>query len=102
MRVRKLLSWFTVFLVSLVVTVSCTSSQQSSTSLTSPATAPIRLGFSAWPGWFPLQVAQIENLFDANKANVDLRWFNGYLDSINALSSGQIDANSQTVLPERG
>ncbi len=97
MRVRKLLSWFTVFLVSLVVTVSCTSSQQSSTSLTSPATAPIRLGFSAWPGWFPLQVAQIENLFDANKANVDLRWFNGYLDSINALSSGQIDANSQTL-----
>jgi len=97
MKLRQLLSWFAVFLVSLVITVSCTSSPQTSTSLISPTSTPIRLGFSAWPGWFPLQVAQVENLFTSNKINVDLRWFDGYLNSINALSFGKIDANSQTL-----
>lgn len=97
MKFIKLLSLFTIFVVSLVVTVSCTSSSPTSTSLTSLATTPIRVGFSAWPGWLPLQVAQIENIFNSNKVNVDLRWFDGYLDSITALASGKIDANTQTL-----
>lgn len=98
MKLSKVLSWFTVFLVSLIVTVSCTLSQPNSTSLTSRATTSlIRIGFSAWPGWLPLQVAEVKNLFDTNKVNVDLRWFEGYLDSINSLAYGHIDANSQTL-----
>ena len=28
---------------------------------------------------------------------VDLKWFDGYLESISTLSAGQIDANSQTL-----
>ncbi len=90
------MTWITVFLVSLVVTVSCTGSQPNSTSSIDPATS-VRVGFSAWPGWIPLQIAQQENLFAANKVNVDLRWFDRYLDSIYALSSGQLDANCQTL-----
>ncbi|MGB7274240.1 MAG: ABC transporter substrate-binding protein [Geitlerinemataceae cyanobacterium] len=57
----------------------------------------VRVGFSAWPGWFPWQVAQEEGIFAANNANVDLKWFDGYLESINALNAEQIDANSQTL-----
>lgn len=57
----------------------------------------IRLGFSAWPGWFPWQVAQEQGLFAKNGIDVDLRYFDSYTDSINALSSGVIDANSQTL-----
>ncbi|MEU0530163.1 ABC transporter substrate-binding protein [Amycolatopsis tolypomycina] len=57
----------------------------------------ITIGFSAWPGWFPWQVAQEQGLFAKNGVNVDLKYFDNYTDSINALSSGAIDANSQTL-----
>ncbi len=59
--------------------------------------SPIKLGFSAWPGWFPWQVAEEAGIFKAAGVNVDLVWFEGYLDSINALAGGQLDANSQTL-----
>jgi NitT/TauT family transport system substrate-binding protein len=55
------------------------------------------MGFSAWPGWLPWQVSQEEKIFAANKVNVDLKWFDGYLDSINALTANQLDANTQTL-----
>jgi NitT/TauT family transport system substrate-binding protein len=55
------------------------------------------MGFSIWPGWLPWQVAQEKKLFEANKVNVSLKWFDGYLDSINALTAGQLDANTQTL-----
>ncbi len=98
MKFRTLVSLSAVFLFSLFVTVSCTA-QQNSTSSTgsSSTTAPIQMGFSAWPGWIPWQVAQEEKLFAANKVQVDLKWFDGYLDSINALTAGQLDANTQTL-----
>lgn len=57
----------------------------------------IKLGFSAWPGWFPWQVAEEAGIFKEAGVNVDLVWFEGYLDSINALAAGQLDANSQTL-----
>ncbi len=57
----------------------------------------VTIGFSAWPGWFPWQVAQEQGLFAKNGVNVDLKYFDNYTDSINALSSGAIDANSQTL-----
>jgi NitT/TauT family transport system substrate-binding protein len=65
-----------------------------------PPAAPgikITLGFSAWPGWFPWQVAQEAGLFARNNVDVELRYFESYTDSINALASGEIDANSQTL-----
>jgi NitT/TauT family transport system substrate-binding protein len=55
------------------------------------------MGFSAWPGWIPWQVADEEGLFEQNNVSVELTWFDGYLDSINALASGQLDANTQTL-----
>ena len=61
------------------------------------AKADIKVGFSAWPGWFPWQVAQEKKIFEANNVAVDLKWFDGYLESISTLSAGQIDANSQTL-----
>ncbi len=57
----------------------------------------IKLGFSAWPGWFPWQVAEEAGIFKDAGVDVDLVWFEGYLDSINALAAGQLDANSQTL-----
>nr|CTQ95845.1 Urea carboxylase-related ABC transporter, periplasmic substrate-binding protein [Kibdelosporangium sp. MJ126-NF4] len=57
----------------------------------------ITVGFSAWPGWIPWQVAQDKGLFAKNGVDVELKWFDSYTDSINALSTGAIDANSQTL-----
>ncbi len=57
----------------------------------------LTIGFSAWPGWIPWQVAQEKGLFEKNGVNVELKWFDSYTESINALSSGAIDANSQTL-----
>nr|ART39626.1 J194 [uncultured bacterium] len=61
------------------------------------SSTPIKLGFSAWPGWFPWQVAEEAGIFKQAGVNVELVWFEGYLDSINALAAGQLDANSQTL-----
>ncbi|MEH2459495.1 ABC transporter substrate-binding protein [Nostoc sp.] len=99
MKIRTILSWFCIFLVSLIVTVSCTPSQTPTSNITSnpSTTKSIQIGFSAWPGWFPWQVAQEQDLFTANKVKANLKWFDGYLDSINALATTQLDGNSQTL-----
>lgn len=57
----------------------------------------IRLGFSAWPGWFPWQVAEEKGIFAKHGLKVDLKYFESYTDSLNALASGNLDANSQTL-----
>jgi len=59
--------------------------------------APVRIGYSAWPGWFPWKVSEDQGLFTAAGVPVTLTWFDGYLDSINALNAGQLDCNSQTL-----
>ncbi|KZB87315.1 sulfonate ABC transporter substrate-binding protein [Amycolatopsis regifaucium] len=64
---------------------------------TAASGAKVTIGYSAWPGWFPWAVAQEKGLFEKNGVHVDLKWFDSYTESINALSSGAIDANSQTL-----
>ena len=59
--------------------------------------APVRVGYSAWPGWIPLKVTEDRGLFTKAGVPVSLQWFDGYLDSINALNAGQLDCNSQTL-----
>jgi len=59
--------------------------------------ATVRLGFSAWPGWFPWQVAEEQGLFEANGVTVELTYFDSYTDSLTALATGNLDANSQTL-----
>lgn len=57
----------------------------------------VTIGFSAWPGWFPLQVAQDQGLFAKNGVQVKLMYFDSYTDSLNALSTEKLHANSQTL-----
>jgi NitT/TauT family transport system substrate-binding protein len=59
--------------------------------------SPVKVGYSAWPGWFPWKVTEVKGLFKKVGVPVTLQWFDGYLDSINALSAGQLDCNSQTL-----
>ncbi|HSI58335.1 MAG TPA: ABC transporter substrate-binding protein [Ideonella sp.] len=60
------------------------------------AHAEVKVGVSDWPGWVAWYVAEQKGYFKKNGADVKLVWFANYTDSISALSSGQLDANSQT------
>lgn len=79
--------------VGLAATAACGDDDSSGTG----GTATVRLGFSAWPGWFPWQVAQEKGLFAKNGVDVELTWFDSYTESLNALVTGNLDANSQTL-----
>ena len=68
-----------------------------STSAPAAGATPITIGYSAWPGWFPLKVAEEKGFFNKAGVNVKIRYFTDYTASIDALSAGQIDANTQTL-----
>ena len=102
MKRRKLLSLLSVFCLSLVLTISCSQTPESTTTTTPDTTAsndanPIVIGYSNWAGWWPWAIAEREGLFAKNGANVELRWFDGYLASMEALAAGQLDGNCQTL-----
>jgi NitT/TauT family transport system substrate-binding protein len=61
-----------------------------------PAAAELKVGVSDWPGWVAWYVAEQKGYFKKHGADVKLVWFANYTDSVSALSSGQLDANSQT------
>lgn len=57
------------------------------------AAAPIKIGYSDWPGWVAWEIAKEKGLFKKNGVNVTLVWFPVYTDSLTALNTGKIDAN---------
>jgi NitT/TauT family transport system substrate-binding protein len=79
-----------------LVAAACGSSSKSSST---GAAAPVKLtiGYSAWPGWFPLAVADAKGLFTDAGLDVDLKYFADYTASLDALASGSIDVNAQTL-----
>ncbi len=77
----------------------CNQSETSDMTADSAAleSAPLVMGYSNWAGWWPWAIAEEEGLFEANGANVQLRWFDSYRASIEAFAAGQTDFNSQTL-----
>jgi len=57
---------------------------------------PITIGYSDWPGWVAWDIADQKGFFKARGANVQLKWFPVYTDSLNAFAAGSVDANCQT------
>ena len=57
----------------------------------------LTIGYSAWPGWFPLAVADKEGIFTEAGLKVDLKYFADYTASLDALVAGQLDVNAQTL-----
>ena len=102
MRMRKLLSFLAVFCLSFSIATGCnqsaeTPSDTAAEPAATPESAPLVMGYSNWAGWWPWAIAEEEGLFEANGANVELRWFDGYLESMEAFAAGQLDFNSQTL-----
>src|SRR4051812_44671925 len=49
------------------------------------ATSSLTIGYSAWPGWFPLAVADKAGIFTKVGLDVDLKYFVDYTASLDAL-----------------
>ncbi|MEL6161154.1 MAG: ABC transporter substrate-binding protein [Cyanobacteria bacterium J06623_5] len=101
MKRRRLVSWALAFFCTMLVTVSCGTASDSGDGVApSPETsadAPIVIGYSNWAGWWPWAIAEQEGLFAANNVNVEMRWFDGYVESMEAFAAGQLDGNCQTL-----
>jgi len=99
MKRRRLLPLCIAFLCTLFFTVSCGSAGDDTAADPSASVGgePIVIGYSNWPGWWPWAIAEKEGLFAANGVNVEMKWFDGYIESMEALAAGQIDGNCQTL-----
>ena len=74
---------------------SASNTAMSSTTATSNDAKPITIGYSDWPGWVAWDIAEQKGFFKKRGANVQLKWFPVYTDSLSALTAGQVDANCQ-------
>ena len=57
----------------------------------------LTIGYSAWPGWFPLEVAQEKGEFAKVGLKVELKYFTDYTASLDAMAAGKVDVNAQTL-----
>jgi NitT/TauT family transport system substrate-binding protein len=97
-RARR--AWIAIPLLVAVTAAACGGDDDSSDSgaeESSGGGGAITLGYSAWPGWAPWAVAEEAGIFDEVGVDVELKWFDDYIGSLDAMASGQIDANSQTL-----
>ena len=97
---KKIISLLSVFCATLILTISCSQTPQTSTPETSsntPQGEPVVIGYSNWAGWWPWAIAEQEGLFAKNNVNVQMKWFDGYLESMEAFAAGQLDGNCQTL-----
>lgn len=52
---------------------------------------PLRIGWSLWPGWYPLVIAQEQGLFAKHGVEVEFAFYSVYADTLPDFSSGKID-----------
>lgn len=103
---RLIFTLLTVLVLTAVTLTGCGKSSpaaNANTSASGTATAsagssePIKLALSPWPGWFVWYLVKEKGFFEKEGVKVDLVWFPVYSDSLSALSTGKVDANSQTL-----
>jgi NitT/TauT family transport system substrate-binding protein len=59
--------------------------------------ARVTLGYGPFPGWLPWKVAEEQGIFEDNGLDVELKYFESITDGNNAMASGALDANNQTL-----
>ncbi len=57
--------------------------------------APLKVGYSDWPGWVAWEVAIEKGFFDKVGVEVEFEWFD-YVASMDAFAAGQLDAVTMT------
>lgn len=93
MKRRHFLPLTASFFAALTLTIGCTSTSD----VPVVEGEPITIGYSNWAGWWPWAIAEEEQLFAKNGVNVELKWFDGYVESMEAFAAGQLDGNAQTL-----
>ncbi|MFZ4517508.1 MAG: ABC transporter substrate-binding protein [Microthrixaceae bacterium] len=83
--------------VAALALAACGGSDSDETSASSGGTEKLTIGYSAWPGWFPLAVAEKKGFFKDQGLDVDLKFFGDYTASLDALVAGKVDVNAQTL-----
>jgi NitT/TauT family transport system substrate-binding protein len=53
--------------------------------------APLKIGYSDWPGWLVFEIAKQKGFFKEAGVEVELVWFGDYAASIDAYSAGKLD-----------
>jgi NitT/TauT family transport system substrate-binding protein len=96
MKRRSIFTYMGLCLSTLLLLVSCGKSDVQLSKSSIP-TDGVKLGFSAWPGWLPWQVASEASLLDTQAGKFTVQWFDNYLDSLKAFHEDKIQANSQTL-----
>lgn len=90
--------WLAASLVSAVIVLlalaGCSSSSETAKSA---GGEPVKIALSPWPGWYFWFLAEEKGFFKEHGVDVKLEWFPVYSDSLQALATGQVDANSQTL-----
>jgi NitT/TauT family transport system substrate-binding protein len=70
---------------------------KSNTAGTKSSTEPIKIALSPWPGWFVWYLVKEKGFFVKRGVKAELVYFPVYSDSLSALATGKVDANSQTL-----
>ncbi len=84
----KLLRIFSVILITAFILSACapTTSQAEK--------PPLRVGWSLWPGWYPMLIAQEKGLFEKHGVVVEIVFYETYKDTMPALGSGLLDGGA--------
>ncbi len=63
--------------------------------ITSAQAAPLKIGYSDWPGWVAWEIAIEKEMFKKAGVDVEFEWFD-YVASMDAFAAGQLDAVTMT------
>ena len=58
---------------------------------------PLKVGWSLWPGWYPLVIAQEKGLFEKHGVEVELTFFPLYSQALPNLDTRKVDAATLVV-----
>jgi NitT/TauT family transport system substrate-binding protein len=94
--VRARRTW-QVLALSLAVTLAALAGTTGGASAAKTSGKTLTIGYSAWPGWFPLAVAEKAGIFKQVGLNVKLKYFADYIGSLDAMAANRLDANAQTL-----
>ena len=92
----SLFSRLVTFATAFILVAACSPGPPSTTT-PSQSPDPVTIGYSNWAGWWPWAIAAEKELFAKNGVTVQMKWFDGYVESMETMAAGQIDCNSQTL-----
>jgi len=81
---NRLLRIFSTLMIVTVLLSACSGTA-------STAKTPLRVGWSLWPGWYPMVIAQEQGLFEKHGVQVEIIYYDTYKNTMPALGSGMVD-----------